>query len=113
MEWSQAGFVTNLKPSVPWLTENQSEWPPEAEKFKDSCHGDRRQEIVFIGATMDEETIRASLDAALLTQEEFELGPEAWSEWTKLVSVEVDDDAEHDGGHGASKESPPKVRRFQ
>lgn len=112
-EWSQAGFVTNPQPGVPWLSDNRAEWPPEAERFKDGRHGDRRQELVFIGATMDEKTIRGTLDAALLNDQEFALGPEAWSEWTKLVSVEADEDAEEDAEHDAPKEPPSKVRRFQ
>ena len=35
-----------------------------------SAYGDRRQEIVFIGAGMDEAAISAQLDAALLTDTE-------------------------------------------
>ena len=34
--------------------------------------GDRRQEIVFIGASMDEAAIMAQLDMALLTNDEME-----------------------------------------
>jgi hypothetical protein len=42
-------------------------------------YGDRRQEIVMIGIGMDKSRLTAMLDAALLTDEEFALGPEAWS----------------------------------
>jgi hypothetical protein len=35
-------------------------------------YGDRRQEIVFIGAEMDREAIEAQLDGSLLTREEME-----------------------------------------
>ena len=39
----------------------------------------RRQELVFIGAGMDEGQIRARLDGALLTPEEVVLGPLVWA----------------------------------
>ncbi|WP_233166605.1 GTP-binding protein [Archangium sp. Cb G35] len=38
----------------------------------------RRQELVFIGAGLDERALRARLDAALLTDLEFAKGPKAW-----------------------------------
>jgi G3E family GTPase len=44
-------------------------------------HGDRRQEIVFIGAPLDEARIRAALDAALVDEASFAKGPR---NWTKL-----------------------------
>jgi hypothetical protein len=40
--------------------------------------GDRRQEVVFIGAGMNQAVITATLDAALLTDAEMLLGPDAW-----------------------------------
>jgi uncharacterized protein (DUF736 family) len=42
-------------------------------------HGDRRQELVFIGIDMDEPALRARLDACLLDAEEEAAGPAAWS----------------------------------
>ena len=46
-------------------------WEPE--------FGDRRQEIVFIGAGMDRAALEAQMNAALLTPEEMAGGPRAWS----------------------------------
>ena len=44
-------------------------------------HGDRRQEVVMIGVNLDEAYTRTLLDSCLLTDEEFAMGPEAWSVW--------------------------------
>lgn len=43
--------------------------------------GDRRQEIVFIGAGMDREELTRQLDACLLTEDEFAAGPKAWARY--------------------------------
>lgn len=40
--------------------------------------GDRRQELVFIGIDMPKEQMLAQLTAALLTDEEMELGEAGW-----------------------------------
>ena len=45
----------------------------------DGPYGDRRQELIFIGQSMDELHIREIFDACLLTDEEFDQGPEAWA----------------------------------
>jgi hypothetical protein len=42
-------------------------------------HGDRRQELVFIGIDMDEMALRARLDACLLTRDEHAGGAQAWA----------------------------------
>jgi G3E family GTPase len=48
------------------------------QKYWVEPHGDRRQELVFIGSrTMQQQRITAALDAALLTDAEFKRGPKA------------------------------------
>mmetsp|Transcript_114575 Transcript_114575/g.286369 ORF Transcript_114575/g.286369 Transcript_114575/m.286369 type:complete len:156 (+) Transcript_114575:1825-2292(+) len=92
VEWSQAGLAMNLKPGPKWLKASLplSEWPEAAAQYKEKQYGDRRQELVFIGASMKEAEIRATLDRVLLTTKEFSLGPKTWSRWMKLVTEEVD-----------------------
>jgi hypothetical protein len=41
-------------------------------------YGDRRQEIVFIGANMDRKAIELAFDNCLLTASEMKEGPTAW-----------------------------------
>jgi len=89
VEWSQAGMYTTLKGSFNWLPlgVRQKYWPEAAKaKFEDSPYGDRRQELVLIGISMDKAAIRGSLDRAIVTDEEFALGPEIWTSWTKLMT---------------------------
>jgi G3E family GTPase len=86
--WSQAGRVARLDfggfwwaaipqerwPDIPQIRESiQRNWNPEV--------GDCRQELVFIGIDMDEVDIYDSLQACLLTDEEFALGPAAWTDF--------------------------------
>jgi G3E family GTPase len=90
VEWSQAGFYTTLKSGGTWLPVYRMFWPPEVYgQYKDSLYGDRRQELVFIGNAMNETAIRESLDKALVTDDEFELGPEVWGCWSKIITNEM------------------------
>ncbi|MFT4112465.1 GTP-binding protein [Silvibacterium sp.] len=44
-------------------------------------YGDRRQEIVFIGAGMDRAAVEQRLERALVTKEELAEGPRSWQLW--------------------------------
>ncbi len=85
-EWSQAGRVLSVGPvGLWWAALDQSEIDQNRELFEESArdawqgeHGDRRQELAFIGAGMDRSSIEARLDACLLTDEEMALGPLGW-----------------------------------
>lgn len=83
--WSQAGCSVRMEPAgYWWAAAEPEEWPDdtqtraEIEANFEEPFGDRRQELVFIGHFMDEEEVRAALDACLLTDEEFEAGPAVW-----------------------------------
>ena len=85
--WSQAGISISFDPGGMWFAMLPEEhWPEDDEtrawlaSIWDEEVGDCRQELVFIGADMDEATIREALDFALLTDEEMQKGQQFWSE---------------------------------
>jgi G3E family GTPase len=72
-ELSQAGaLVRSEAMGFWWASVPQARWPDDAgwrqhiARSWDPVYGDRRQEIVFIGAAMDEATIRRRLDSCLV-----------------------------------------------
>ncbi len=84
--WSQAGSSAHYEPIGVWYaTLPREEWPDDdatlAQLQKDwqEPWGDRRQELVFIGASMDEPALRRALDACLLSDIEMHQGVDAWS----------------------------------
>lgn len=83
--WSQAGGACRSEPAGRWLAAVPKEnWPEEindASGYLQNWHplyGDRRQEIVLIGIDMNREELVAAFDSCLLTEEEMELGENAW-----------------------------------
>lgn len=58
---------------------NDTEWRSFINTVWKEPHGDRRQELVFIGCGMDEASIRKQLDACLLTDAEMKLGVSGWA----------------------------------
>ena len=89
-EFSLAGNHYSLLPGNPWWTEiDKSHWPKGLEEaFAESGlwhepYGDRQQEIVFIGQSLDREAVCKALDECLVSDESMGSGPEFWG---KLVS---------------------------
>jgi len=84
--WSQAGAACEYGLAGRfWAGVDRARWP-KSEAFDEimsriwrSPWGDRRQEIVIIGADMDKEHIIAAFDQCLLTDEEMALGVEGWT----------------------------------
>jgi G3E family GTPase len=83
--WSQAGGSGSFEPAGMWLAALPKEqWPDDEDTVADAKrhwsepHGDRRQELVFIGQHMDQVGLRTALDACLLTESELKKGPLAW-----------------------------------
>jgi G3E family GTPase len=91
-EFSLAGAVSSVAPLGGWWASiPPDKWPPQPEaQAKMREHwvepwGDRRQELVFIGAGMDESAIRARLDACLIgegfTPQEWRNLPDPFPAW--------------------------------
>ncbi|MEL6898161.1 MAG: GTP-binding protein, partial [Planctomycetota bacterium] len=85
-DWSQAGCSIRMNPAgFWWAAAPEDEWPEEEQAIAEieckliGVYGDRHQELVFIGHEMDQARITQTLDACLLTDDEFAQGPEAWA----------------------------------
>ncbi|MBU2958001.1 GTP-binding protein [Paracoccus sp. 1_MG-2023] len=85
-EFSLAGALSSVRPAGRWWASvPQDRWPdhPEAVEYLQrhwsEPFGDRRQELVFIGAAMDPAAITAALDAALLPDAEGQ-DPANWTD---------------------------------
>jgi G3E family GTPase len=84
--WSQAGGVLHHGfAGLFWAAVPREEWPDDeaTQAHLKACwhepHGDRRQELVFIGQDLDVPAATAALDSCLLTDAEFAAGPAAWT----------------------------------
>lgn len=96
-----------------WAAAPEQQWPeplPENAELLadirrefDGPHGDRRQEIVFIGIDMDRPVIESLLEDCLLTDEELELGPAVWAQFDDpLPQVEWENAESVPGGPGGA-----------
>ena len=82
-EFSLAGNHYSLLPGNPWWAEiDKSHWPENLERdiapLWHEPYGDRQQELVIIGQTLDKEAITNALNECLVSEEEMVLGQEAW-----------------------------------
>ena len=84
--WSTAGVVSSLEPGGLWLASAaESEWPEgldlaDVEAIWEEPWGDRRQELVIIGANLADNLLQ-QLDRCCLSDADIALGPEAWTEF--------------------------------
>ena len=83
--WSQAGEVVALEAAgLWWAAVPKSEWPQDPDflteiaSVSEGEYGDRRQELVVIGADMNHAKVKKALDKCLLTKSEMAQG---WEEW--------------------------------
>lgn len=92
-EWSSAGLMLTLKGGIPWFDVSGLEGIPEdtaeiiRQEFEEP-HGDRRNEIVFIGLGIDKEALAKTLDSCLLTDKEYEKFMKIISQEKNLLKVE-------------------------
>jgi hypothetical protein len=81
--WSSAGVVSSLQPAGKWLASaTEEEWPEDLDDGDVAAiwrepWGDRRQELVVIGANLGD-SLLDQLHLCCLTDAEMELGPEGW-----------------------------------
>jgi len=81
--WSSAGVVSSLQPAGSWLASApREEWPEELDaddiaSIWEEPWGDRRQELVVIGARLCDDLLE-KLEACCLTDDEMALGPDGW-----------------------------------
>ncbi|QCO56586.1 GTP-binding protein [Pseudorhodobacter turbinis] len=85
-EFSLAGALSSIKPmGMWWATVPKERWPDHQQaidylnKNWQEPYGDRRQELVFIGADMDKAAITAALDGALIADGDAFV-PDQWAE---------------------------------
>ena len=101
--WSQAGSTLQVEPCGRWwCVTPREEWPEELDAevraSLESRYGDRKTELVMIGIFLPKERVQAALESCLLTDEEMEAGPEAWSTWEDPVWNHLDSDEDEDEG---------------
>ena len=84
--WQLAGSISRSEAAGHWWAAAQpADWPSDPQRQAEirqqwqEPHGDRRQEIVFIGIGLDEPALRRALDACLLTPAELRAGERAWA----------------------------------
>ena len=100
-EWAQAGGVGDVRPAGMWWAaipkehwgHDEGERPDELPTWHPRF-GDRAQQLVFIGQKMDEDDIRARLDACLLDKELADAESEAWAGMSNpFPELQVDEGA--------------------
>ncbi len=97
---SQAGGQKQVEPAGYWWAAVDKRYWPDTDTERLEVHraveagewGDRKQELVFIGRNMDEQSIRNGLSGALLTDEEVALGMQGWAGFPDPIGEQLPED---------------------
>ncbi|MBS1721280.1 MAG: zinc metallochaperone GTPase ZigA [Armatimonadetes bacterium] len=96
-EWHQAGAACRFgHAGTWWCTAPRQYWPDDSEsrlrihRLMQEPYGDRRQEIVLIGIGMDKPGLTEMLNSALLTDEEYNAGPDKWRKFKDPFGLPAD-----------------------
>ncbi len=89
-----AGKLAEISPAGKWWAAvPKSEWDlsdasliDDIRKNWEEPYGDRRQELVFIGTEIDKQDIKNRLETCLLTDDEFNQGPEIWQSFNDPIN---------------------------
>lgn len=104
--WSHAGERTTFEYAGEWHAADPSLAFDELDEAtrEELRHpwGDRRQELVFIGTAMSASAIRATLDRALVTDDELRGGPTEWVDYEDPFEpwIDVESDLASSGSAG-------------
>jgi G3E family GTPase len=101
-DWSHAGCSIRMDPAgFWWAAAPKDEWPEDEDSIAEiqskfvGEHGDRHQELVFIGNAMNQQRMIEILDHCLLTDVEYAQGPRAWADLEDtLPPIELQSDDE-------------------
>ena len=84
-QWSQAGGIARYGfAGMFWSSVPVNSWPTDEESINtireqwEEPFGDKRQELVFIGQSLDEDAMLKALDSCLLSEEELLKGESYW-----------------------------------
>ena len=118
--FSLAGNHYSLLPGNPWWAEIDKEhWPENLERdiapLWHEPYGDRQQELVIIGQSLDKQAVTQVLDSCLVSQEDMDLGQTAWDkqcseagnpfaeQWDAAIDLAMETGHDHDHDHGHSQ----------
>jgi len=104
-EYAQAGANLTFGQRIGgwWAAVPQDYWPHDQqsinqiEKLFEGEHGDRRQEIVFIGVDMNKDEIYKNLDSCLVSDRDFEKGQDFWNTLENPFLPDLSQEFEGDG----------------
>lgn len=98
---SIAGDSLALEPAGFWFAaQDPADYADDREavewvaRYSEPEHGDRRQEVVFIGIDMAQDEMEAALDRCLLTETETVVGPASWADFEDPLPEWEDEDEE-------------------